>query len=184
MKNIFLFIITTSMCSSLSWAEAYEDNSNPNLQLCKDFKAYLERNKDEPLQCALVADAKFKDFRLPNLEPAPKGLGLRISVQARMAFRDNYQKQLDEAIRLNEGRRYQITRLDFNNDGNTESVLVQDYPKKCLQGPLYYAAYSSYVFDKRHLNLDSSFITTAAWSYTGEIDESTPESGDGSRRST
>ncbi len=160
MKNTLLLIIATSMYSSLSWAEAYKDNSNPNLQLCKDFKAYLERNKDEPLQCALVADAQFIDFRLPTLEPAPKGLGLRISVQARMVFRDNYQKQLDEAIRLNEGRRYQITHLDFNNDGNTESVLVQDYPKKCMQAPRYYAAYSSYVFDKRHLNIDSSFITT------------------------
>ena len=72
MKKSLLLIIVTSIITPLSWAEAYEDNSNPNLQLCKDFKAYLERNKDEPLQCALMEDAQFKDFRLPTLEPAPK----------------------------------------------------------------------------------------------------------------
>jgi hypothetical protein len=160
MKKSILFIIAASMCSSFSWAEAYEDHSNPNLQLCKDFKAYLDRNVDKPLQCGLVADEKFKGFRLPKLQPAPEGLGLRINVQARMVISDSYQKHLDEAIRLEKGKRYRITRLDFNNDGNTESVLVEDYPDKCLQAPRYYAAYSSYVYDAKHLNIDSSFISS------------------------
>ncbi len=160
MKKSILFIIAASMCSSFSWAESYEDHSNPNLQLCKDFKAYLERNVDKPLQCGLVADEQFKDFRLPKLQPAPEGLGLRINVQARMVMSDSYQKHLDEAIRLEKGKRYRITRLDFNNDGNTESVLVEDYPDKCLQAPRYYAAYSSYVYDEKHLNIDSSFISS------------------------
>jgi hypothetical protein len=160
MKNSILLIIAASIYSSFSWAEVYQDHSNPNLQLCKDFKAYLERNVDKPLQCGLVADEQFKDFRLPKLQLAPEGLGLRINVQARVVMSDSYQKHLDEAIRLDKGKRYRITRLDFNNDGNTESVLVEDYPDKCLQAPRYYAAYSSYVYDAKHLNIDSSFISS------------------------
>ncbi|MGI1999415.1 hypothetical protein [Shewanella frigidimarina] len=160
MKNSILLIIAASIYSSFCWAEVYEDHSNPNLQLCKDFKAYLERNVDKPLQCGLVADEQFKDFRLPKLQLAPEGLGLRINVQARMVMSDSYQKHLDEAIRLDKGKRYRITRLDFNNDGNTESVLVEDYPDKCLQAPRYFAAYSSYVYDAKHLNIDSSFISS------------------------
>ncbi|BAJ03348.1 hypothetical protein [Shewanella violacea] len=160
MKISILLIIAASLYSSFSWSEAYEDHSNPNLQLCKDFKAYLERNKDIPLKCGLVIDKKFKNFDLPKLQPAPDGLGLRINVQARMVMSDSYQNHLDEAIRLEKGKRYRITRLDFNNDGNTESVLVEDYPDKCLQAPRYYAAYSSYVYDEKHLNIDSSFISS------------------------
>lgn len=160
MKIPILLVFATGLCSSFSWAEAYEDHSNPNLQLCKDFKAYLERNMDKPLQCGLVADKQFKDFQLPKLQPAPEGLGLRINVQSRMIMSDDYQKHLDEAIRLDKGKRYRITRLDFNNDGNTEAVLVEDYPDKCLQAPRHYAAYSSYVYDAQHLNIDSSFIST------------------------
>lgn len=160
MKNSILLIIAASIYTSFSWAEVYEDHSNPNLQLCKDFKAYLERNVGKPLQCGLVADEQFKGFRLPNLQPAPEGLGLRINVQARMVMSDSYQKHLDEAVRLDKGKRYRITHLDFNNDGNTESVLVEDYPDKCLQAPRYYAAYSSYVYDAKHLNIDSSFISS------------------------
>ena len=72
--NVLAIMATLPMAN----AEKYKDASIPGLELCKEFKAYLERHPEKALFCELIPDPLFKNFRLPDLKPAPRGLGERV----------------------------------------------------------------------------------------------------------
>ncbi len=153
--------------STVGAAEVYIDESNPYLELCKEFKAYLERHADKQLYCELVPDPEFKEFKLPKLEPAPKGLGERIFIQsiavqpksARLSDPhdiDDYQKAVDELkFRHEYGYEYQIGKMDVNHDGNQESVIFSTAINYCKTEKLN----SSFImpYGENH-NIDSAWI--------------------------
>jgi len=150
---------------SLSEVFRYGHLSNPNLPLCEEFKAYLERNANEPLYCDLIPDEAFSDFRLPKWEPAPEGLPLRIEIQSRTVPRkgyenysfEDYQKLIKEAHEYVEsGSRYRVSKMDLNHDGERERILYRDNPSLCSTNKIGY--HESKVYGD-HLNIDSTFIT-------------------------
>lgn len=162
MFYLFIFLVSSS-----SFSEVFRDESNPNLQLCKEFKAYIERHADEPLYCGLIPDEKFADFHLPNWEPAPDGLGLRIDIQAKTVQRErtrikypytisDYRKIVDQAeIESQRSIRYRVSQFDLNHDGEVERIIMRDRPSRCAEKRIGYHQMRVY---GENLNLDSSFI--------------------------
>lgn len=63
---------------------SYGGKTNLNLEICTDFKQYLEKHANNALYCGLVEDVDFPDIKLPKLTPAPEGLGTRLFVQKRL----------------------------------------------------------------------------------------------------
>jgi len=139
--------------------------SNPYLQLCKDFKTYIERHADKPLYCELIPDEAFLNFRLPNWQPAPEGLALRIEIQERTVPKsqnnpyqfEDYQKLIKEAHDYVESGRYRVAKMDLNHDGEVERLLYRDNPSMCAQKKVGY--HESQVYSDK-FSIDSSFITS------------------------
>ncbi len=172
-----MFLPITTGAQAETKVEKYKSQSIPGLELCKEFKAYLERHPDEVLYCGLIPDADFKDFRLPELKPAPRGLGERITFQSRTVPDENYrtfeveyqleryQKSIKSLKKLiDSNTKYKIGVMDINHDGSDEPVLVKSNPDKCLEKQTAYTWVKPY---HESQNIDSDWIGPDGYSSAG-----------------
>lgn len=120
------------------YAEKYIDRSNPNFELCKEFKLYIERHADKPLYCGLVEDSEFKDFRLPKFKEAPAGLGMKLSMQFsandNISPRKTLEEWREELLQLKNDvstSEYKTVTIDLDHDGRQDQVLMHFRKKIC-----------------------------------------------------
>ena len=105
-------------------------------ELCKEFKAYVERQGNRPLCKGLLPDPEFKDFDLPKLQPAPKGLGERLWIQAVAVSKwvpepldvRKMQSELDNINEVSDVVSFSTGRYDVDNDGEIDNYLVTYFP--------------------------------------------------------
>ena len=130
------FIATQGLADQ--YKDEYEMRSNANLELCHEFKAYLDRHLDKPLYCGLIADEEFEDFRLPVMKDAPPELGDRLWIQGTALFKGGRESQvqkmqitLDQIKETKDIIQYQTARMDINHDGEIDDLLIRTFPSTC-----------------------------------------------------